>query len=48
MRIPPPIVPGMQDKNSNPDNEFLSAKFETFLSNADAPEIILFSSNNDK
>ena len=31
MRTAPPIVPGMQDKNSNPDNEFFKAKLETFF-----------------
>ena len=36
-------MPGIQDKNSNPDNEFSSAKFETFLSNAEAPAIIAYS-----
>ena len=48
IRIPPPIVPGIQDKNSNLDNECLSAKFETFLSKAEVPAIIVFLSNKDK
>ena len=37
----------MQDKNSNPDNEFSKAKFETCLSNADAPATIMFSLSKD-
>jgi len=47
MRTAPPIVPGMQDKNSNPDNEFFKAKLETFLSKTEAPAIIVFGSNRD-
>ena len=31
-----------QDKNSKPDNEFSKAKFETFLSKAEAPAISIF------
>ena len=39
------MEPGIQDKNSNPDNEFSRAKFDTFLSKAEAPAIILFELN---
>ena len=46
--MPPPTVPGMQDKNSNPDNEFSKANSERFLSKVDAPSIIVFWSNKDK
>ena len=35
-------------KNSKPDIEFFKAKFETFLSKADAPAIIVFELNKDK
>ena len=45
--MPPPIVPGMQDKNSNPDIEFSKAKFETFLSKAEDPAISVVSSKSD-
>ena len=41
------MVPGMQDKNSNPDNEFSKAKPETFLSKTDTPAIIVFGLNRD-
>ena len=41
-------MPGIQDKNSNPDNEFSSAKFETVLSNAEAPTISMLLSNKDR
>ena len=44
----PPTVPGIQDKNSNPDNEFSSAKLERFLSRTEAPAIKVSWSNNDK
>ena len=37
----------MQDKNSNPDNEFSKAKLETFLSKIEAPAIIVFGSNSE-
>ena len=37
----------MQDKNSSPDNEFSTAKFETFLSKTEAPAIIVLSLNKD-
>ena len=32
----------MQERNSNPEIEFSKAKFETVLSNAEAPAIIVF------
>jgi hypothetical protein len=41
------MVPGIHDKNSNPVNEFSKAKFETLLSKADVPAIIVFLSNKD-
>ena len=44
----PPIVPGIHDKNSNPDNEFSKAKLERLLSKAEAPAIIVSELNNDK
>ena len=34
MRTAPPIVPGIQDKNSYPDNEFFKAKLETCFQEA--------------
>ena len=34
----------MQDKNSKPAKEFSAAKFDTFLSNVDAPASIILSS----
>ena len=40
--IPPPMVPGMHERNSNPDNEFSNANLERFLSKVDDPAIILF------
>ena len=40
-------MPGIQDKNSNPDNEFSSAKFETFLSKVEEPAISIFWLNKD-
>ena len=40
-------MPGIQDKNSNPESEFWSAKFDTCLSNAEAPAMILLLSNKD-
>ena len=42
------MVPGIQDRNSNPDREFSLAKFDTFLSNADAPAIKVFLLSNDR
>jgi hypothetical protein len=41
-------VPGIQDRNSNPDNELSSAKLETFLSKAEAPATNVFSLNKDR
>ena len=38
----------MQDKNSKPGNECSNAKFETFLSKADAPAITVFLLRKDK
>ena len=35
-------MPGIQDRNSNPDSEFSNAKFERFLSKVDDPAIIVF------
>ena len=35
-------MPGIHAKNSKPVKEFSRAKFETFLSKAEAPAIILF------
>ena len=46
--MPPPIVPGIQDKNSKPDIEFLSANLETCLSKAEEPAIKVFSFSKDK
>ena len=45
--MPPPIVPGIQERNSNPDNELSNPNFERFLSKADEPAIIVFLSNKD-
>ena len=36
------MVPGIHDKNSKPATELSSANFETFLSRAEAPAIIIF------
>ena len=45
--MPPPIVPGIQDKNSKPDIEFSNAKFERLLSRVEDPTIIIFLSNRE-
>ena len=37
MTIAPPMVPGIQDKNSNPAIEFSLAKSAIFLSGVAAP-----------
>ena len=34
--------PGIQERNSSPEMEFSKAKFETALSNAEAPATIVF------
>jgi len=41
------MVPGMHERNSNPDNEFSNANLERFLSKVEDPAIILFLSNNE-
>ena len=42
--MPPPILPGIQDKNSSPDIECCCAKSAIFLSKTAAPtSILLFS-----
>ena len=41
------MVPGIQERNSNPESEFSNAKFERFLSRVDDPAIIVFLSNKD-
>ena len=46
--MPPPMVPGIQDRNSNPVIKFSRANFDTFLSKAAEPAIILLFSNIDK
>ena len=43
--MPPPIVPGIQDKNSNPPILFSIAKSENALSVTLLPAIIMFSFN---
>ena len=45
--IPPPIDPGMQDKNSNPVKVFCVAKFAIFLSRVAAPTSKISLSIND-
>ena len=45
--MPPPIVPGMQDKNSNPLKLFFKANSERDLSKAPLPAIMVFSFSND-
>ena len=45
--IPPPIVPGIHDKNSRPPSSFSHAKLETFLSKIEQPAIITLSLVND-
>ena len=39
--IPPPILPGIQDKNSKPPTEFSDANSATFLSKVALPAIIV-------
>ena len=39
IRIPPPIDPGIHDKNSNPLKLCSHAKFDTFLSKIEQPAI---------
>ena len=46
--IPPPTVPGIHDKNSNPLKLFCIAKSDTFLSNTAAPAIKISSPSKDK
>ena len=45
--IPPPTVPGIQDKNSNPLNSFLRAKSDKLLSKTALPAIIISSPSKD-
>ena len=45
--IPPPIVPGIHDKNSNPLKLFSIAKSDNDLSKTLLPAIIVFSFNNE-
>jgi hypothetical protein len=44
---PPPTVPGIQDKNSNPLKLFSAAKSDNFLSKTAVPEMIMFEFNTD-
>ena len=46
--IPPPIVPGIQDKNSNPLKLFCIAKLDNCLSKTELPAIIMSSFKRDK
>ena len=45
--IPPPIDPGMHDKNSRPLKLFSQAKLDTLLSNIEHPAIKTLSFNRD-
>ena len=45
--IPPPIVPGIQDKNSNPVKLLFIAKSVKDLSKAALPAIIISSPSNE-
>ena len=45
--MPPPTVPGIQDKNSNPLKLFSKAKFDKVLSKTALPAIIISSFNNE-
>ena len=40
-------MPGIQERNSNPDIELSSAKFEKLLSKAEAPATIVLLLNRD-
>ena len=46
--IPPPIVPGMHDKNSKPLKLFSDAKSDNDLSKTALPAIIISSSSNER
>ena len=45
--MPPPILPGIQDKNSNPLMLFSFANSDKFLSITPLPATIVVSSNKD-
>ena len=45
--MPPPTLPGIQDKNSNPLMLFSFANSDNFLSITPLPAIIVFSFNKD-
>ena len=45
--MPPPILPGMHDKNSNPLNSFFKANSDNVLSKTALPAIIISSPNKD-
>ena len=45
--MPPPIVPGIHDKNSNPPKLFSAANSDNDLSKAPLPAIIVFSFNSE-
>ena len=44
---PPPIVPGIHDKNSKPPMLFSIAKFDKFLSDTALPATIILFCNNE-
>ena len=46
--MPPPIEPGIHDKNSNPVNEFSNAKSAILLSNVAAPASIILEDSKFK
>ena len=45
--IPPPIVPGIQDRNSNPPKLFSAANSDNDLSKTPLPAIMVFSFNSE-
>ena len=46
--MPPPIDPGMHDKNSNPSISFSIANSDNFLSKHELPAIIVLSFSFDR
>ena len=45
--IPPPTVPGIQDRNSNPPKLFSAANSDNDLSKTPLPAIMVFSFNSE-